>query len=431
MKRILLLLDFIGILLILVLSKTYFAQAQTAAQVSSRFAQYNISFPIVELGNCNSPLECKTFCDDPLNHQTCIDFAKKKGFYKGNEYRMKRAIALSDAQKELGCNSLDSCRQICEQANNQDRCIAFAKEHHLKGGLIANPENSTILQKAQTILGCNSYESCKYFCSQKINRDKCNSFAQTVGLSGGTAKEGPGGCTSIQSCQTYCSDPNNFNTCAAFAKTHEITPSGAVGSSNFVGPGGCTSEVGCREYCQKNPTECTHVMNQSNLLTHPTGTEQISQPGSNFQQHPQNYDPATYCKQTPGCTWTGTTCQCSPSNTISITPTQSTNSSSTSQPTSSNTTSSQLIDCTGPDGKHFQTTQQQCTDFNAAWHNYPTSPPSSGGSSGGSTGGSNTSTSTSTSNQQSSSCGSDPACWCRQCGGTWTGSTCNNPTSCH
>ena len=35
------------------------------------------------------------------------------------------------------------------------------------------------------------------------------------------------------------------------------------------------------------------------------------------------------------------------------------------------------IDCTGPDGKHFQTTQQQCNAFNAAWAPTPTPIPDS------------------------------------------------------
>ncbi|HSW96939.1 MAG TPA: CAP domain-containing protein [Candidatus Saccharimonadales bacterium] len=41
---------------------------------------------------------------------------------------------------------------------------------------------------------------------------------------------------------------------------------------------------------------------------------------------------------------------------------------------------SPIIDCIGPDGKHFHTTQKACDDFNKAWENsvivstYPTSP---------------------------------------------------------
>ena len=39
-------------------------------------------------------------------------------------------------------------------------------------------------------------------------------------------------------------------------------------------------------------------------------------------------------------------------------------------------TNSNLIDCTGPDGKVFKTTQQECNNFNSAWKNPPTPDPS-------------------------------------------------------
>jgi hypothetical protein len=42
-----------------------------------------------------------------------------------------------------------------------------------------------------------------------------------------------------------------------------------------------------------------------------------------------------------------------------LTPTEPVVSQATNQP--------QLVDCTGPDGKHLQVTQQQCDDFNTAW----------------------------------------------------------------
>ena len=38
-------------------------------------------------------------------------------------------------------------------------------------------------------------------------------------------------------------------------------------------------------------------------------------------------------------------------------------------------TNTNLIDCTGPDGKVFKTTQQECDDFNTAWNNPPTPDP--------------------------------------------------------
>ena len=41
---------------------------------------YDITFPIPELGNCASYSECRNYCEDPVNHNSCINFAKSKGF---------------------------------------------------------------------------------------------------------------------------------------------------------------------------------------------------------------------------------------------------------------------------------------------------------------------------------------------------------------
>jgi len=70
------------------------------------------------------------------------------------------------------------------------------------------------------------------------------------------------------------------------------------------------------------------------------------------------------------------------------------------------------IDCTGPDGRHFQTTQKECDSFNAAWAHPPSGTnPSSGGSapSGSST--------TPPKEDMAAMCG-------RTAGYHWTGSTC-------
>jgi len=362
------------------------AYAQTTAP---GFAKYHISLPIAELGNCATPLSCKAFCDDPQNHEVCIAFAKQKGFYKGDLYRQKRAIALPSAQKELNCNSLETCKQLCDKSENLDKCSAFAQKFSLKGGEIKNPESPAIVQKAQAVLGCNSYDSCKTFCSQEANKERCNAFAQSAGLNGGIVKE------------------------------------------TVIPP-----------VSQKVPMPST----------------------SNTHPQPILQDPQTYCKQTPGCNWTGTTCVCPASQNFFP---------------SNAPSPAGIIDCVGPDGKHFQTTQQQCNTFNQAWGNSSGTSTQPGSPTGGSVNFSSlgagtpqitctgpdgkqfqatqaqcdyfnaqwgqwknnpqqssttqpTGTQSSTGGSGSSypQCSSPQDC-CSKCGGTWTGSTCNNPTSCH
>src|SRR3989338_11491905 len=41
---------------------------------------FDITYPIDELGGCASQQECKTYCDDLANKDSCLAFAEKNGF---------------------------------------------------------------------------------------------------------------------------------------------------------------------------------------------------------------------------------------------------------------------------------------------------------------------------------------------------------------
>ena len=75
-----------------------------AQEASGSAQKYGITFPVEQLGNCKSLSECKTFCEDPLNHDACINFAKKKGFYKpGLPANAGKANVLIAAHLSPGC----------------------------------------------------------------------------------------------------------------------------------------------------------------------------------------------------------------------------------------------------------------------------------------------------------------------------------------
>lgn len=279
MKKILLFNCFIvGLLIALFLGVGQaFAQAKTPEQIA---AEKGITFPIAELGNCGDFNACRTFCEDPVNQNTCIDFAKKKGFHK-EESNVNKDEIIKAAKNTLGCDSEESCRSYCSQEANHDKCIAFAQKHNLGGGQVHDPSKAEILQKAKTILGCDSPSSCRSFCEQEANREKCSEFAKQTGLRGGEQQVGPGGCTSEETCKAFCSDPVNFQVCSRFQSS--------VGrdTRDFKGPGGCTSEESCRAYCQSHPNECGYSGDRE-----------------------RNYDPIEMCSKTPNCSWQNNTCQC-------------------------------------------------------------------------------------------------------------------------
>lgn len=271
----------VGIIAFIVSFILMFISASFAyAQTQEETAKYNVTFPVGALGNCNSLVECKSFCDDPVNSTACISYAKSKGFYKEDALQTKKEEIINKAKTTLGCDSEASCMNFCELPANFNICHNFAQSNNLGGGKVANVSAASILEKAKTILGCDSLTACKSICEQEGNTQKCADFAKQVGIRGGERKVGPGGCASESSCKTFCSTPENFQVCSGFAGTT---------GSNFTGPGGCSSPEACKTYCQQNQANCSSVA------------------GTNSQN---SFSPIEMCNRTPNCSWTGSGCQC-------------------------------------------------------------------------------------------------------------------------
>lgn len=218
------------------------ASAQTSPEGSS-----GITFPVAELGNCSSISECRDYCNDPINKDICIAYAKEKGFYNEEKLESKKDEILKKAASELGCTTKEECKEVCALEENLEKCSSFAKKYSLPGGKNTSSESSSILKKAQASLGCITKESCKEVCEKEENKTKCSEFAKTNNLSGGIKKAGPGGCTSEEACKAYCEKDENRAVCSEY---------GFIKKKSFVGPGGCNTAEACKTYCLENPNEC-------------------------------------------------------------------------------------------------------------------------------------------------------------------------------
>lgn len=259
------------------------SHAQSVDNPEEVAKKYNVTFPISELGGCQDYAACRTFCEDPLNSTTCINYAKSKGFYKEEQVDATKGEILEKAKQALGCDSYESCKTFCQISSNFEKCDSFAKQNNLAGGHVNNPEEKRILEKAKEILGCDSPATCASFCSDDANRAKCSEFAKETGLRGGERPVGPGGCTSEATCKAFCSDPQNYSVCSGFASSS---------GGKFQGPGGCNSEESCRSYCKDHESECRAFG------------------GSGGGPRPE-YDPQEMCNRTPNCSWSNNTCTCS------------------------------------------------------------------------------------------------------------------------
>ncbi|MEK7617395.1 MAG: hypothetical protein AAB414_05075 [Patescibacteria group bacterium] len=246
---------------------------------------YGVAFPIAELGNCGDYLSCRTYCEDPVNSTSCIDYGRSKGFYQGESDDKVRDV-LAKAKTSLGCDSYEACQNFCEVPANFDKCSSFARGQGIVGGHVEDPGKSEIVSRAKEVLGCSSSDACKSFCEQEANAKRCSDFAKEVGLHGGEHPVGPGGCTSESTCKSFCSDPNNFQICKGF---HDVA------GGQFSGPGGCNSEESCRTYCQQNEAQCSRA---------------FGGPGGPGASPPPGYNPSEMCNRTPNCGWTNNGCQC-------------------------------------------------------------------------------------------------------------------------
>ncbi|EKD65698.1 MAG: hypothetical protein ACD_50C00012G0003, partial [uncultured bacterium] len=281
-------------------------QAQTASPspaASPSAAPSNaVTFPIPDLGNCENKGECLAFCDDPVNYNSCVEFAKQKNFYIPDKVLSADETLWKQTQTDLGCNSQESCLNLCSQPENQDKCDGFAKDEGLIGGYVQEPDNPDFIDQAKVNLGCDSAQSCSSFCDQPGNAQKCSEFAKQVGLLGGQVTQGPGGCASEGTCKSYCSDPNNFEQCKPFSPPN--TP--------FQGPGGCTDSSSCRSHCEQNPDDCRSYSPGSNgryvPIACPNG--QFFGPGGACTSNDKTNE-ASSCAQ-GGQYWSGSSCQTTP-----------------------------------------------------------------------------------------------------------------------
>ena len=157
--------------------------ASSSGEVTAK--KYNITFPVAELGNCNSIIECKAYCADSTHQDACVAFAKKKRFYKENQSNSKIQSLIEKAKLELGCSSAAECKAFCSKEANQDKCRSFAQKHSLGDREKEATPSGKILDKAKSFLGCDSYEACKAFCQKSENREKCGQFSRMIGLEKG------------------------------------------------------------------------------------------------------------------------------------------------------------------------------------------------------------------------------------------------------
>jgi len=267
----------------------------------------DITYPVGELGNCESREACKTYCDDPANVNACISFGKQQNLISSVNPRANLAAVGENGETGPGgCENREACHTYCDESANAEECFTFGKEH----GLITAEQEKKFEQKKKIdeVLksgggpgGCTSPEACKTYCSDSANLKECVTFGKANGLlspdeasrmekQGFKAVvhddeergprpgklddnfEGPGNCKGPDECRKYCDDPVNQETCISYGVEHGFMSKEegerARKMVNQTGPGGCRGQE-CKAYCDDpaHREECITHAEENGFMT--------------------------------------------------------------------------------------------------------------------------------------------------------------------
>lgn len=254
-------------------------------------ADVDISFPVAELGNCESKTACFAYCELEENQDACYAFAIENNLIDEEDAETYDEIhdALSNNEGPGGCDSQVSCDAHCSNINNIQECIAFAEEHDLMSEeeLEEAEQIKTALESGATLPGgCSNENECETYCEDSAHMQECFAFAKAAGFVDEEEIEemervmeimesgnSPGGCTSKNSCEAYCDDESHFEECITFAETAGFMTSeeaeNARSHGSFGGPGGCKGESDCDTFCREpeNREECMEFAIASGHMT--------------------------------------------------------------------------------------------------------------------------------------------------------------------
>ncbi len=250
-------------------------------------------------GGCKTPDGCRVYCEVSAHLDECVSFGEKNGLLSATEaLRMKQeGFKAVIQQKQQGafqgpgtCKSNDECKAYCNDPANQETCINYGVEH----GFMTKAEAEHIRKLSNQIGpgGCKG-EACRTYCDDQAHAEECFSFAEQNGLLSEEetthTKEimevlkngGPGGCKGKGECQAYCQAPTHHEECSNFAKEHNLiapVEQERMNSSQKLqqaiqeqggGPGGCKTSDECRTYCgdSSHVTECVAFGSAHNALS--------------------------------------------------------------------------------------------------------------------------------------------------------------------
>ncbi len=291
-------------LILLTAAPAYADTTQTAQPpaANSGSTSSQITYPIPQLGDCSTRDDCRKYCDQVANMQSCIVFGENHGLITQNQANsflgLAKDISNGKVHTPEDCKNAQSCKEVCEHSASATviaQCVKLGEET----GTISKSDAARaqaflqLLQQGKTPGGCTSKDACEAYCQDSAHAQACMAFflemENLIPGSEKTAEEKqqlesmdkfeallqqgktPGGCTDKNSCQTYCQNQSHFQECADFAKAMGfVNPEQAqkLEQSGGKGPGGCDSEDSCAAFCNQpqNQQTCINFGQQTGTL---------------------------------------------------------------------------------------------------------------------------------------------------------------------
>ncbi len=144
-----------------------------------------LTYPIAELGNCSDKEVCAAYCEEPENREACLDFAKIHGLLSEKEIESgQRMLALGETEGPGGCQGMSECEAFCDQIENIKECIAFAEKNNLIPPEELDEARKVVLAIDRGLVPpkCKGKQECEIYCSRPENMEKCIIFAREAGL---------------------------------------------------------------------------------------------------------------------------------------------------------------------------------------------------------------------------------------------------------
>ena len=244
----------------------------------------DITFPVAELGDCETKDACKAYCDDSSHITECVAFAEKYSLLSSEEITKAKKFQEIGAKGPGGCTSERACESYCSNISNIEECLSFAEQH----GFMEDHEleearkvASALRQGAQLPGGCTNRDECESYCSDTSHMKECVEFGEKTGMiPPEELKEAkqvlkaleagvklPGNCKGKDECEAYCEEPSHTEECLNFALAAGFIPPEEAEQARKIlplmqqgkMPGGCRSKESCEAYCsqEQNVEECT------------------------------------------------------------------------------------------------------------------------------------------------------------------------------